>query len=356
MIEFATDNRLDETATSVTGWSPCRHALAGPELVSDPALAGLDIEPSNNLLLMDGEVHRAVRGLITPYLTGARLQHLRERLTARSRSLVSSMLGSSDVDLIMDLAEPLVLEGIFSAMEVPEHRRPRLGELARAMLGLLEPELPPDSRRRATNAALKATLIFERDARAGAARGLHATLEVAAEQGIIPRKVARSTPVVVLHGGYENPLNQLGCVVAWAVSNPAAFRESAARNPAGLFEEIMRVYSPVRRVARWTASAGPSAQAPEQGAFVWVDLESANLDAGRFPAGGDVDLSGRPGHLGFGHGRHACPGSALARFEGQVLIRALLATPTDFLGEFTTEWRNGVVARGPVKIARGYAA
>ena len=151
------------------------------------------------------------------YFTRARLERVAERLESTSRECVSSVVRKSNADLVIDLAEPIVLEGILSMMDVPDAYRGRLAELARDMLGLLEPDLADAARRRAKNAAMRATLLFERDGAAGRATGLHAVLEEAARNGSIPVKLARSTPVVVLHGGYENPLNQLGCVI-WAPS------------------------------------------------------------------------------------------------------------------------------------------
>jgi cytochrome P450 len=244
-----------------------------------------------------------------------------------------------------------------SVMEVPDESRQELADLARKMLGLLEPDLPLAARRRAAGAALRATMLFERDGLTGNATGLHAALEEAAREGVIPVKLARSTPVVMLHGGYENPLNQLGCVIAWAVADPERFREVAVSAPAALFEEVLRVYSPLRRVGRWATSDIECDGRPvKRGDLVWVDLESANLDHRQFSAPGELDLARKGGHLGFGYGRHLCPGAALARLEGQVLIRSLLSVRADQLRNCTVEWRDGIVARGPAKIATGRSA
>jgi cytochrome P450 len=337
----------------VRGWAPCREALASTELVSDPRLAGLEPFLANNLLFMDGEPHRRLRRLVAPYFTSRRLDDLGERLGEECHALLESALADPAADLVGDLVEPLVLDAILTAMEVPEARRKKLSALARDMQDLLEPDLPPAARRRTTNAAVRATMLFERDRLSGDATGLHAALESAAEQGAIPAKLARSTPVVVLHGGFENPLNQLGCVTAWAVENPERFKDAAASTPSLLFDEVLRVASPVRRVARWAARDGEWGEtAPKQGDLVWVDLESANRDGGRFAAGDELDLSGRQQHLGFGHGAHACLGAALARLEGRVLIGVLAEAPAELLRDFSVEWRGGTVARGPARIVR----
>jgi cytochrome P450 len=337
----------------VCGWTQCRDALSKQELVSDPSRAGLASEQTNNLLLTDGKSHQETRRVLASYFTRARLERVADRLESISRECVRSLVDKSDADLVMDLAEPIVLEGILSMMDVPDASRARLAELSRDMLGLLEPDLADAARRRSRNAAMRATLLFERDGASGRATGLHAALEEAARNGRIPAKLARSTPVVVLHGGYENPLNQLGCMIVWAVENPERFRDAAESAPEVLFDEIQRVYSPVRVVARFVASdAAQADRLVKRGDLVWVDLESANLDQGRFPAPHDLDLTGKRSHLGFGHGPHLCPGVALARLEGQALMRALLALPADLFHQFTVKWRDGVVARGPLAVVR----
>lgn len=353
MMKFASDSGLETEPALVTGWEQCRRMLSGTELVSDASLAGLAQEPTSNFLLMDGELHHAVRRLLMSYLTRSRLNCVGERLERTCQTLVESLIGKSDVDLIADLAEPVVLEGIMAVMEIPDARRPELDDLTRKMLGLLEPDQPPDERRRAVGAALRATMLFEKDGSTGNATGLHAALEEAARQGVIPTKLARSTPVVMLHGGYENPLNQLGCLIAWAVANPERFRDAARSAPAALFEEVLRVYSPLRRVARWASSDVACDGRPlQRGELVWVDLESANLDDRQFSAPAELDFARKGGNLGFGYGRHLCPGAALARLEGQILIRSLLAIPADSFREFAVEWRDGIVARGPMTIAK----
>ncbi len=335
--------------TIVRGWDACRAALSDPRLVSDPYLAGLLPAPTNNFLLMDGDNHRAIRRLLTGYLSAARVDTVRDRLQRTCDASVATLVaGGGGADLMTGVVEPLVLEAIFSIMEVAAHHRPALAAHARLMRGLLDPELAPEARRRTTTAALPATMIFERDGRARRATGLHAALEAAAADGLIPVKLARATPVVVLHGGYENPLNQLGCIVAWAVADPQRFRAAALASPSTLFEEVLRRFTPARRLARWTSEVmARDARVHPRGDLVWVDLESANVED-RETGSPAPDLGHR--HLGFGYGRHACPGAGLARLQGQVLIRSLLAVPAEVVGACTVEWHEDLITRGPARI------
>lgn len=343
---------LDDQARIVRGWAGCLEALSTPSLVSDPNFGSVEQTPTNNLLQMEGDVHKCVRRLLAPYFAPRRLGEMRAKLEELSARCVIRVRQREHADLVEDLAEPLVLEGIFAAMEVRDTRRPELGALARHMLGWLEPDLSPVDRRRVNAAALRATALFTQDSLDGKAAGLHATLERAAQDGAISAKVARSTPVVVLHGGYENPLNYLGCVIAWATADPERFARTATSTPAVLCEEILRVYSPVRHLWRWTfPKCITDIQAASERQRVWIDLESAHSDPQRF-ASSEVDVSNEQRNLGFGYGRHGCPGATLARLQASILIRCLLRIPADDLAQFDAQWRDGIVARGPATIKR----
>jgi cytochrome P450 len=344
----------DPYHSRVAGWALCRDALLSTALVSDPRFTSDDSEPGNNFLFMDGEIHQRLRRLVTHYFSSHCLNGLAEQLEESCRMFLHAALTRHETDLVADLAEPFVLEAILSAMEVPSVHRERLGMLARDMLGIFEADLSPTARRRATNAAVRTTMLFERDRLAGQAVGLHGALETAAQEQAIPRKLAVSTPVVVLHGGFENPLNLLGCVIAWAVDNPEQFKQAAMTAPGLLLEEITRVFSPVRLVARWAVESGALKQhCVQRGELVWVDLESANHDIDEFGGSAhDLDTSTRRQHLGFGYGFHACLGARLARLEGKILISALATVTHDVLREFTVAWREGVVTRGPASITR----
>lgn len=345
-------------STFVRGWEECRKALTTGDLGSDPHAAGAVKDPGDNLLLLNGDLNHRLRHIVVPYMIQrARLDRVKEEITELASALSTSLPSRPEVDLITDLAEPIALAGIMSAMEISVARRSSVADLARGMLGILEPGRPPSVRRKAARCALRMTLMFERDAAAGMATGLHAALEEAAQDGLISRKLARSTAVIVLHGGYENPRSQLGSVISWAVEHVAEFREAALSNPAALLEEITRLSSPVRLVARWPQRVTESSEVPPHGAErIWIDLESANHDERYFPARVSLDSAKRPAHLSFGYGQHACPGRALATIQGHVLIAALRTIPPDFLGEFSTDWHEGVVSRSPAKIARRRAA
>jgi cytochrome P450 len=97
---------------------------------------------------------------------------------------------------------------------------------------------------------------------------------------------------------------------------------------------------------------------------VLVALASADRDPDRFPVPDELDLHREPaGHLAFGHGLHHCLGAPLARLEGDVAFRTLLARFPDLAlagdpDELT--WRASLLMRGltrlPVRLRAAGAA
>jgi len=124
--------------------------------------------------------------------------------------------------------------------------------------------------------------------------------------------------------------------VVLLLANPAQ-RDALQRDPTlaeATVEEVLRHRSPVPRPPGSELTGLPRyAQADIDFGGVripaWdlvvLSVESANLDAGVFPAGDDFDIGrAASSHLGFGHGPHFCLGAPLARIELQAVFSSLL--------------------------------
>jgi cytochrome P450 len=93
------------------------------------------------------------------------------------------------------------------------------------------------------------------------------------------------------------------------------------------FNEVLRLESPIScftRVATRTVDiAGVTVPA---GARVLVSFASANRDERRWDGPEEFDITRTSaGHVGFGHGEHACVGMGLARLEATAVLSALAA-------------------------------
>lgn len=336
--QYHSGDLVPEATQEIVGREGCRCALTDRRLTSE-LRKGNTFGGSRNLLFMDGIEHLAVRRLLAKYLDSAKLMDVRNELKKTAVDAISRLKNAARPDLLKELAEPLTASGIITAMSVSSEMQAKLLDYARAMVGLLEPQTHGGDRHNSVNAAMRATLLFEKAAREGKMTGLHAVLEEAVQLGIIGEKLARSTPVIFLHGGYENPLNLLSATIAWAADDLHRFRRWASRDRRRILDEVMRTYSPVRRLCRRALEpiSFPLLEIPS-GQLVWIDLESA--------------VTTRD-HLGFGYGAHACPGMALARLECDVLIECLLDIPEHFLNYADISWNETQMIRGVEGIRAG---
>lgn len=330
---------------TVKTFSECRQALDDPRLTSDPYTADVTDQPSHNLLMMSGHPHRALRGLLNPFLSSVVISRLSPGLAAVRDHHLRELLAADAGDLIADFVEPLVCHAALESIGVLQQARPAVAPLLRSMLGMLEPDNDHGGSHEAIPAGVGIAAVMRRHGRDGRAAGLYRELLEAHRRGAIAKEDVHFALPVVLHGGYENPLNYLGSLVALAVHDPARFRAAVRAWPGRVIEETLRLSPPARGVARWATAEYPTIGALA-GDPVWIDLESANRDPEQFGSMAEPDYEHASRHLAFGHGAHRCPGAHLARLLARLVIDGLLELPDAALSGAVIERRVGVVGNG----------
>ena len=140
----------------------------------------------------------------------------------------------------------------------------------------------------------------------------------------------RTLVAFLLISGNETTRHLLGNLVQTLAQRPdlfAALRAEPERI-ANFVEESLRIDAPVavlmREAMQDTEVRGIAIPRGSQVAF---GIASANRDERVYddPHGFRLDRHPPKGHVGFGGGPHVCPGAALARMEGRVLVELLVA-------------------------------
>lgn len=326
----------------ITGFEECRRALSDTRLTSDPHLVGITDTPSHNMLLMDGQRHQVLRRLVGRALNAQAVSRIAPLLRGERDRRMSKIVAAGRGDLIADLVEPLVARAALASVVPARSVQDRVRPLLPATLAVLEPTVGTQAGH-GTAALLRIAAALHRSARHDVPAGLFADLVNAEWRGLLGAGEKALTVPVVLHGGYENPLNALSLLVAYAALRPGEFRATARRTPAHMLDAVLCERAPVRRVARWAVVPIPVIGC-DAGDAVWIELQTATRQANDTDT---VDTArAAAGHLGFGHGTHQCPGSHLARLLAGVVTEALLDLPPEALEHADVRIRTTTITCG----------
>ncbi|EFG09253.1 cytochrome P450, partial [Streptomyces clavuligerus] len=280
-------------------------------------------------LQSDGAAHGAVRRLAARPFTPRRVARLRERIQGITDGLLDTMERSgSPADLVSSFAYPLPITVICELFAVPEGDRARFGvwsDRIVTLLGISEQEVA--DARDALQGYLH-ELVTARRAEPG--DDVVSGWLTADENGdrLTDDEVVRLSQTVII-GGYETTVNSISAGMWRLFQHPEQL--AAVRADPGLLrgtvEEILR-YQPqglffLIMVARGDLELG--GVTIREGDGVMPLPNAANRDAARFADPARFDIHRPPGgHVAFGHGAHACLGSALARIELEVALGTLL--------------------------------
>ena len=279
-------------------------------------------------LMSDGVEHDRLRTVIGRPLTPKALAELRQEAHARAAALADRVVARREVDAVTDVAEVLPTTWVPDLLGWPQAGREHLLDWAGATFDGLG---PLNDRALAAGAGIHEMADFAQKVAASDLPdgSTGAGILAAAERGEID---AGQCPMMFI--GYLGPsLDTTTAALANAIwlfaTHPEQWdvlRRQRDRVKQA-FNEVLRLESPIScftRVATRTVDiAGVTVPA---GARVLVSFASANRDEHRWDGPEEFDITRTSaGHVGFGHGEHACVGMGLARLEATAVLSALAA-------------------------------
>ncbi|HET6605356.1 MAG TPA: cytochrome P450 [Rhodopila sp.] len=279
------------------------------------------------LLEKDPPLHDRTRKVMDQVMSPAAVRVLRAELAQAADELIDELLERGSFDAVRDLAEAYPLTVFPDAVGMPRENRRFLLPYGNMVFNSFGP------RNEFFQAALQdATPVLEwvqaqsrREALSPS--GFGAAIHAAADSGDVTRDEAEILVRSLLTAGVDTTVNGIGA----AVYCLARFREQFAKLRAdpslarAAFEEAVRLESPVQTFFRTTTcNVEIGGSAIEEGRKILMFLGAANRDPRRWEDPDDYDITRRnAGHVGFGHGIHACVGAVLARLEGELILGAL---------------------------------
>jgi len=283
--------------------------------------------PPSLLLEADPPEHSRARKAVARALSPRTVRDLRAEFARAADELAGELLERGTVDGVTGIAEEFPLRVFPGAVGLADGGRQQLlayGDMAFNAFGPRN-RLVDESMAAMGGVAQWIAAHCARDALAPG--GLGARIYASADKGTVTEEEAGLLVRSLLTAGVDTTVISIGCALDCLARDPAQWRALRA-DPSlagAAFEETLRYASPVQTFFRTTTRpvtvGGVTLGAGEK---VLLFLAAANRDPRRWEDPDRFDIRRRAvGHVGFGHGIHACAGAALSRVEGEVLLQAL---------------------------------
>ncbi|MFC6091303.1 cytochrome P450 family protein [Saccharothrix lopnurensis] len=289
----------------------------------DPRLSALY---RGNMLVMDPPDHTRLRKLLAKDFTGRRVEQLRPRVERLTADLLDAMPSDVEVDLVEHFAFPLPMTVICELLGVPESGRAPMRTWSQHLMG----EAGAAAALTASGEITSYLTELIAAKRADPGDDLLSALTRASDDGDrLTEAELLGTCLLLVVAGHETTAGLIGSAAEWLLRDErtrARLVEDPDLIPRAV-DELLRLTSPVSlTTARFTkAPVRVGGTTIPEGEVVLVSLPAANRDPARFADPDTFDADRPTGHLAFGHGLHFCIGAPLARLEGEIALRHLLA-------------------------------
>lgn len=291
---------------------------------------------SSQLLFMDGEEHRRMQEVIQNHLVQV-VKTIEPFIVSVVRTQMLPFLATGTMDIVRDLAAPVTLLVIAHVLGLPttdnEQQLEQLERWSDTFADVTSGYVQDDGHHLVALKQFLAELIAERTRapQPGFINDCLQLTDIFASEALIANlmmllSAGRITTKKLLGNGLPLLFHQ------WAFMRAESQKQSQFLNL--VCEEMLRVVTPTRYLARWAnedvdlSAAFPGEHLIRREQKVLLFLEAGNYDPRAFAQPEQVDLQRRPNkHLSFGYGKHFCPGAALARLETRAVLRTLLSFP-----------------------------
>lgn len=335
--------RVADTIWFALGHAEVTAMLRHPRLSTDEVQhattkAGQERDPNRgrSLLFMDPPDHTRLRGLVARAFTPRRIEDLRAATEGITDELIEAMAQQRGaVDLIEAFAYPLPVRVICTLLGVPARDEAIFTDWSRGIARSLDPSILRSPEVEAAIVAARQNiqtyigdLLAERRREPGDDL-LSALAAVDVDGDSITAREIVSLAQLLLVAGHETTVNLIGNGALALLRAPDQFALLQQRpeliGPS--VDEFLRFDGPVQinqRVAMEDLEL--FGQRVKKGDELLLILGAANRDPAAFPGPHRLDVTrDARKHVAFGGGIHHCLGAALARMEGDIAFKALLA-------------------------------
>jgi cytochrome P450 len=282
-----------------------------------------------NTLCSDGADHQRLRRVIAKPLSPAALNSLKDDIARKAEQLVDRVVLKRRFCAVTELATPLPVDIVASAVGLPEEGRERMLVWADQMFNCFG---PLNDRARNAFPVLHEMMHY---AKTQAVRGklkpgswAEAILD-AVDRGEIDEPFRPVMMIDYMGPSLDTTISAIGSGVWLFARNPEEWRKvcESPLHISSAINEILRMEAPIQGFSRLvTEDYDMNEVTLPAGTRVIAFYGAANRDGCKFPNPDTFDVTrGAAAQLGFGAGPHTCIGLHLARLEMAAIFRVLAA-------------------------------
>ena len=283
----------------------------------------------------DPPAHTRMRKQLAPGMARGALESWRPMIDQLARELVGALLTQASSDIVSAVAAPMPMRTITSVLGVAgpdeaafcrlSNQAIRVTDVNLSVPGLVSLVQGFTGFRR-----LRALFAHRREAGLLGERSVLGQLSAHSDRGELSVDELFFFAALLLVAGYETTANLISTLFLTLAQHPDQLRLLAQRPdliPSAI-EEQLRFASPIQNICRTARVDYPVGDSViPAGSLVLLAWGAANRDPRQFEDPDVFRADRNPtGHLAFGSGIHACPGTQLARMEGQAVLREIVST------------------------------
>jgi cholest-4-en-3-one 26-monooxygenase len=292
------------------------------------------LEAQNAMFIgMDPPRHDRIKALFQRGFTPKRIAEHEDEIRAITRRVLDRVADREELDLVNDVAQPIVGRVIGMFLGTPEEEDPVWAELANRGLGFGDDELQPDGEEtvmQLIGELLQRVMVIAAERRANPTDDLTSILvneEIDGEK-LEDHEIAFGFALLVAAGNDSTKATYSNGM--WALMREPEQRQQLVTDPdliPSAVEEFLRMYPAFghfRRTATRDVELGGKTIREGDKVILWYP--SSNRDEAVHACPHQLDVTRNPEHQAFGSGgRHFCLGTALARLELRVMFEETLA-------------------------------
>jgi cytochrome P450 len=287
-----------------------------------------------NTLCSDGAEHNRLRRIVAKPLSATALKSLRDEITQKAEQLVEELVVRKRFCAVADLAAPIPVEIVASAVGLPEDGHERMLTWGEHLFNCFG---PLNDRNRKSFPVLDEMMDYATtQAIRGKLRpgGWAEALIDAVDRGEVDEAACPAMMIDYMGPSLDTTISGIGNGVWLFANHPAQWdrvRESPSLVPAAV-NEILRMEAPIQGFSRLvTRDYQMDEVTLPAGARAIVFYGAANRDERKFPDPDRFDVTRHAlDNLAFGSGPHACVGYHLAKLEMCAIFNALAARVRQF--------------------------